>query len=383
MSDGLYYPLGDDGQAVGPAFLRSETLAPLFRDDAGRDGTRKLLVDLGALANDNEPGADDKALLVEPCLEELTATVRRDFQAVEEYDRRRAAGEYDVPEDEDVFDLDEPGGTEMELIADRLHLLLQALRNQLVEHGYVPVEIGKGPTTRRQLEALGWLTQDPEDVLCQVRTGLFASFKDAYAQPFWREVAGLVPADSVEELVGQYHFVSIELPRSPHAMLVFRGSARWEFKRGLTMVVGKGREPNWLTAEDVPNLEGQPNRSPYKELVNALIDGHTKKAERLVNEGAKINGVPQGEEPPLCLAVSRGDPELVARLLQFGADPGLREPDNRLTPLMLVRRKRKLWQSEMEMRQKRLSSVLEQEMQKHFRMLDDIEKQFLDARRRR
>lgn len=76
----------------------------------------------------------------------------------------------------------------------------------------------------------------------------------------------------------------------------------------------------------------------HDELVEAILNGETARAQALVAAGADINALEPDEYPPLCMAVDQMEVEEVRRLLAFGADPNIADPEERKTPLKLARR---------------------------------------------
>jgi len=84
-------------------------------------------------------------------------------------------------------------------------------------------------------------------------------------------------------------------------------------------------------AEHVPTL--------HDELVEGVLAGDEERACELVSAGADINALAEDEYPPLCLAVNQLDVGELRRLLGFGADPKLPDPDENATPLKMARRR--------------------------------------------
>lgn len=76
---------------------------------------------------------------------------------------------------------------------------------------------------------------------------------------------------------------------------------------------------------------------PSEELVDAILTGDEAKAKKLVAAGMDINALSPDEIPPLWIAVDQMQPTLVRRLLGYGADPKLPNPDERSTPLQHAR----------------------------------------------
>ena len=66
----------------------------------------------------------------------------------------------------------------------------------------------------------------------------------------------------------------------------------------------------------------------------------------LVAAGADINAIEPDEYPPLCMAVDQMEVDEVRRLLVFGADPNIADPEEKRTPLKMARRlSRAIWVS--------------------------------------
>lgn len=76
----------------------------------------------------------------------------------------------------------------------------------------------------------------------------------------------------------------------------------------------------------------------HDELVEAVLNGDTDRARELAAAGADINALEEDEYPPLCMAVDQMEVEEVRRLLAFGADPNIADPEERKTPLKLAKR---------------------------------------------
>ena len=76
----------------------------------------------------------------------------------------------------------------------------------------------------------------------------------------------------------------------------------------------------------------------HDELVEAVLNGETERARDLADSGADINALEADEYPPLCMAVDQMEVEEVRRLLDFGANPNIADPEERKTPLKLAKR---------------------------------------------
>ena len=73
--------------------------------------------------------------------------------------------------------------------------------------------------------------------------------------------------------------------------------------------------------------------SAGEELVDAIMVGDDAKAKKLIAAGMDINVLKSDEIPPLWMAVDQLQPTLVRRLLDYGADPKLKNTDDGSTPL--------------------------------------------------
>ncbi len=95
------------------------------------------------------------------------------------------------------------------------------------------------------------------------------------------------------------------------------------------------RERVWL---DDPVDDDEYSPTPHDELVEAVLTGEEDRARQLVAAGANINDLADDEYPPLCMAVDQLEVEEVRRLLAFGANPNLADPDEKKTPLKMAQR---------------------------------------------
>jgi hypothetical protein len=227
-------------------------------------------------------------------------------------------------------------------------------RADRLAQGRYPVRVadpGEDGPALQQEAAFRHLTQNEQAVLDAVLAEVWDSFQNAYGQEHWRQFAALKPAASLDELRGRFALTRVEITREHRgglAHLVFTVDADWEDDHGLLVVYSPdSREASWttydglddLTESDEPAEDGQEwIPTPHDELVEAVLNGEEDRARELVAAGADINALAEDEYPPLCMAVDQLEVEEVRRLLAFGADPNLADPDEKKTPLKMARR---------------------------------------------
>jgi len=203
----------------------------------------------------------------------------------------------------------------------------------------------EGPTEHQE-EAGKHLMAKAADVMRAVGDGLFKSYQDAYAQEDWRETCGLTPAKSLAD-VEDYELREVQIHLDHHkgvAFLAFFFEAAWGGDGDLYVVYHPNKPTQWVEPSalidviesDEPGEEFVP--SPSQELVDAILEGNDKKAKALIAGGMSINDLAPDECPPLWVAVSQMQPELVRRLLAYGADPALKDPSEKTTPLQSARK---------------------------------------------
>src|SRR5262249_23174113 len=76
----------------------------------------------------------------------------------------------------------------------------------------------------------------------------------------------------------------------------------------------------------------------HDELVEAVLNGEEDRARSLIEAGADINALEPDEYPPLCMAVDQMEVGEVRRLLAFGANPNIADPEEKRTPVKMARR---------------------------------------------
>jgi hypothetical protein len=268
------------------------------------------------------------------------------------------------PAADDVFaaiDAETDQATEAEAGAPDPHAEARARKRQeraqkraaRLARGRYPVRVadpdGGGPRPP-QAAAFRHLVENEPAVLGAVLGQVWDSFERAYEQEHWRKIVGLQPAAAVDDLRGRFALVRVEVAR-PHrggfAHLVFTVDADWQDDHGLLVVYSPDAgTAAWttfdgiddLTPSDDPAAGEEYAPTPHDELVEAVLNGDEARARELAAAGVDINALAAGEYPPLCMAVDQMEVDEVRRLLAFGADPTLADPDEGATPLRMARR---------------------------------------------
>jgi hypothetical protein len=215
--------------------------------------------------------------------------------------------------------------------------------------GRFPIRIagpgGEEPTPRQEA-AFRHLLDNEQAVYDAVLAQVWASFQDAYDQEHWRQINSLKPAANVEELKDRFAVTRLDIAREARggfAHLTFLIDSDWQDEHGLMVVYSPDtRTATWSTWDGLFDLlesddpADQPEEyvpTPHDELLEAILTGDEKQARKLIDAGADINELGPDEYPPLWIAVDQMEVEEVRRLLAFGADPNLRNEDERTTPL--------------------------------------------------
>ena len=215
--------------------------------------------------------------------------------------------------------------------------------------GRFPIGIGTAPGFEpgpKQEAAFRFLAENEPAVYDAVLARVWESFRDAYGQEHWRRIAGIQPAKTIADLAGRFAVTRLELTRESRggfAHLVFHVDSDWQDEHGLLVVYSPDtREATWtswdglydLTESDDPEEHSEEYfKTPHVESLEAILSGNEARAIELIAAGADINALGPGEYPPLWIAVDQMEVEEVRRLLVFGADPRLTDPDQKTTPL--------------------------------------------------
>jgi hypothetical protein len=224
----------------------------------------------------------------------------------------------------------------------------------LLAKGRFPIRVA-GPDqaepTPAQEAAFRSLLENEPAVYDAVVAQVWESFQNAYSQEYWRRIAGVKPAASAADLAGRFAVTRLDIAREARggfAHLVFLVDSDWRDEHGLMVVYSPGaREATWtawdglyeLLESDEPEEPGAEYvPTPHDELLEAILINNEAKARELIAAGADINALGADEYPPLWISVDQIEPDEVRRLLAFGADPALANPDEKSTPLKHARK---------------------------------------------
>lgn len=277
-------------------------------------------------------------------LEAMKAQMRERFgdradQAFAEADRAAEEGEAGW--------VDEPDPKEAE--RERRRAARREKNAALLAKGRFPVRIagpGGAEPSPPQAASFRFLVENEAEVYGAVVGQVWESFQSAFAQEHWRQLAGVRPAATVADLAGRFAVARVDVTREARAgfaHLVFLIESDWQDEHGLVVAYAPDtRAANWTSWEGLYDLlesdepEAEPEEyvpTPHDLLLEAILTGDEPRARALIAAGADINALGPEEYPPLWIAVDQIEAEEVRRLLAFGADPDLVNPDERTTPL--------------------------------------------------
>ena len=220
--------------------------------------------------------------------------------------------------------------------------------------GEFPVRVadpdGAGPLPP-QAAALAHLAGNEAGGRDAVLDAVWDSFRHAYGREDWRRLAAIKPAATPADLRGRFGLARVEAAREHRggfAHLVFDVESDWHDEFGLSVVYSPDtRAAAWTARDGVPDLTpsdapiddaiGDEPPTPHDELLEAIFNGDEARARALAAAGADVNDLAPDEYPPLCMAVDELSVEEVRRLLAFGADPNIPDPDERKTPLKMAK----------------------------------------------
>ena len=219
----------------------------------------------------------------------------------------------------------------------------------LLAKGRFPVRVAgpeqAGPTPAQEA-AFRFLSENESAVFDAVGGQVWESFQNAYEQEHWRQIAGVKPAATFADLKGRFAVTRLDISREARggfAHLVFLVESDWQDEHGLMVVYSPDAgAATWTTGDglydllesDEPDAAGEEFvPTPHDELLEAILTDDPAKARALIAAGADINALGPDEYPPLWISVDQMEVEEVRRLLAFGADPALANPDEKSTPL--------------------------------------------------
>ena len=323
------------GYAPLPAFAAHGTRATPEGPTPGEEPTEEEVA--ASIADLNKALADMKELM----REKFGPQVDEAFAAM------------DAEQTLDLSADDEPP-TPQEQERERKRAEKKARRAAKLAAGKFPFSVaaaeGEEPSPQ-QAAAYRFLAENEAEIAAAVLKEVWDSFENAYSQEYWRRMAGLKPATSLDDLQGQFAVTSVNVTREHRgglSHLVFNVDSAWQDEHGLMVVYSPdARTATWTTHDGLDDLtpsdepvgdDEQYVETPHDELVNAILEGDDDRARYLAAEGADINAVPPDQMPPLCAAVEQMEAGDVRRLLAFGADPKLPDPETGRTPLKMARR---------------------------------------------
>lgn len=300
---------------------------------------------VGALPGASEATPEDAARLaadMQAAMENMRTLMRERFGDRAAVDRAADA------EAEQAAANPEPPDPEDEE-RDRRREQRRAKNAVLLAKGRFPIRIAapeEAAPTPAQEAAFRFLTDHEDTVYEAVGGQVWDSFQSAYGQEHWRQIAGIKPAATFADLKGRFAVTRLDISREARggfAHLVFLVESDWQDEHGLMVVYSPdAREAAWTTGDglndllesDEPGAAGEEFvPTPHDDLLEAILTGNPAKARELIAAGADINALGPDEYPPLWIAVDQMEVEEVRRLLAFGADPALANPDEKSTPL--------------------------------------------------
>lgn len=322
------------GYAPLPAFAAHATRIP--DEPLTEEATGQMILDANqALNNLRDMLRERHGDKIDAAFSAIDADIEKELAKIE-------AGEDEEPDPKDVE-------------RERKRAERQRKRAAKLAAGLFPVRVfdsdGDGPSPQQEA-SMRHLAENERAVADAVLKEVWDSFQNAYSQEYWRNIAGLEPAASLDELRGKFAVTDLMIVREHRAgfaHLVFTVDSYWQDEHGLMAVYSPDtRESSWTTHDGLHDLTPSDDaggedeewvETPHDLLVTAIFAGEDDRARELIAAGADINAVDHDREmPPLCLAVEHMEVENVRRLLAFGADPNLADADSGKTPLKMAKR---------------------------------------------
>lgn len=229
---------------------------------------------------------------------------------------------------------DEEQRAELEKQAAKARRKAERLRQ-----GLFPLHIGdpeqSGPSPEQEAAFLHLKEHEAE--VCQAVMGaLFQSYQEYAGQ-----LGDLPEISSPEGLGTAAHLLEIMIVpqhRDGVSHLVVETDCDWEVEHGMYVVYHPATGATATDYDGVDELlsadgmegDAEPEESSGNyEIVEALLAGNEKRVQQLLAAGHDINALGNPPYPPLCMAVTQLNGDLVKRLLALGADPSLRDFENK------------------------------------------------------
>jgi hypothetical protein len=266
----------------------------------------------------------------------------RVIDALEKESEEAEAGDPDDEEDDedDLFDKDQ------EAMLDRQAAKMQDDEGRCQE-GLFPVNVidplRAGPSPHQQA-AFAHLIENEVAISRAVQNALFQSYQSYYADEHWRRFCSLPEVASPDALTSLAQLLNVEVTREHHngaSYLLFRVDCDWEMEHGMNVVYHRDKPAaEWATADTVYDLlesdepvddEDLAPPPGNQELFDAVLANDEDRVRELIAQGHDINDVGEDPFPPLCYAIETEelDVDLVKRLLAIGADPNIKDYENK------------------------------------------------------
>lgn len=226
-------------------------------------------------------------------------------------------------------------------------------RTRLLAKGKFPIRVAgmeESEPTPSQEASFRFLLNNEQTVFDAVTAQILASYQNFYEDENWRKIMRMKPVTDVAELKSRFGITRLDISqaaRNGFAHFIFIVESDWEDDHGLLVVYSPDTQnATWTTWDgfdellesDEPDMGQEYVPSPHDELLEAILTGDEVKARELVAAGADINALGLDEYPPLWISVDQIEVEEVRRLLAFGADSTLMNPDENTTPLKHAKR---------------------------------------------
>jgi hypothetical protein len=210
-----------------------------------------------------------------------------------------------------------------------------------LRHGLFPVLVGdadqSGPSPEQEA-AFRHLVAN-EAMICQaVMDALYKWYQGIASDEQLRRAMGLPDIRAPEGLTAAAHLLDVTIvPQHQDGVsrLLFSADCDWEVEHGSYVIYHPATGAKATTADEVEEILAGEEAEPCSEmpsnfeLLQALQAHNEKRVQKLLAAGQDINALGNPPYPPLCMAVTQMDIDLVKRLLALGADPNLRDFENK------------------------------------------------------